>query len=351
MAEQQPWWRPDVYARRRANLASRAKVTRALRAWFDSEGFIEVETPALQVSPGLEPHLKAFRTELHDPNAAGARTLYLHTSPEFAMKKLLVAGEPKIFQLTHAFRDGERSNSHHPEFTMLEWYRTQVDYRTLWRDCESLLGRALAQGGRGIFTHRGLESEPRQPWQYLTVAEAFARYAAIDLFATIADPGRSEARRLAAEATRIGVRVAASDSWDDVFFRVFLERIEPHLGHPAPTILYDYPISQAALARPSASNPQVAERMELYVCGLELANGFSELTEGATQRRRFEADVAAKRTLYGESYPIDEDFLAALEHGMPDAAGIALGVDRLIMLVTGAAAIDDVLWAPVAAVP
>jgi lysyl-tRNA synthetase class 2 len=342
-----PWWRPDRFARRRPFLERRAALTQATRAFFAAQGFVEVETPALQVSPGLEPHLFAFATELTTPGGT-RRKLYLHTSPEFAMKKLLVAGMPRIFQLARVFRNGERAATHHPEFTMLEWYRAGADYTALMLDCEALL-RALAGQGVKTLRWRGQDCDPAAPCERLTVAEGFQRYCGIDILATAPDPRAPSLALLAKAAERIGIAPHAGDAWDDLFFRIFLERIEPKLGHGRATILYDYPVSMAALSRVKRSDPRVAERMELYVCGLELANGFGELTDASEQRRRFEADMDLKQKRYGERYPIDEDFLAALAHGMPESAGIALGFDRLMMLATGADAIEDVLWAPVAA--
>ncbi|MBI3514914.1 MAG: EF-P lysine aminoacylase GenX [Proteobacteria bacterium] len=341
-----PWWHPAALARRRANLAARARVLAAIRGFFGARGFVEVETPALQVSPGLEPHLHAFAVVVRTPDGA-SRPRYLHTSPEFAMKKLLAAGEPRIFQLARVFRDAERSATHHPEFTMLEWYRAGADYTALMDDCQALLAACADAAGAASLCWQDRASDPRQTWERLSVAEAFARYAGIDLLATAPDPQAPDVGRLTAAAARAGIAAHDGDDWDSLFFRIFLERIEPRLGTPAPTILTDYPISMAALARPSARDPRLAERFELYVAGLELANAFSELTDPVEQRRRFEADVATKQRLYGERYPIDEDFLAALGSGFPASAGIALGVDRLVMLACAAAHIDDVLWAPV----
>jgi len=341
------WWRPDRLATRRANLAVRARVLGAVRDFFAAAGYLEVDTPALQVSPGLEPHLKAFATTLNDPRDASARTRYLHTSPEFAMKKLVASGLPRIWQLAHVYRDGERSATHHPEFAMLEWYRAGAGYRDLMDECEALLRCVQTAVASATLRWRGHSADARGKWRRLTVAEAFARYAGIDLLATAAEPARPDIRLLAAAAARIGVAPHPGDDWENLFFRIFLERVEPHLGIAAPTILYDYPLALAALSRPKPDDPRLAERFELYVCGLELANAFGELTDPAEQRRRFIADQAKKRALYGDIYPIDEDFLAALAHGLPECAGIALGFDRLVMLATGADHIEEVLWAPV----
>jgi elongation factor P--(R)-beta-lysine ligase len=337
------WWRPDRFAKKRAHLETRIRLIAAIRGFFAERGFAEVDTPALQVSPGLEPHLMAFATGLAEPGA-GPRPRYLQTSPEFAMKKLLVAGVPRLFQLAHCFRNGERSRTHHPEFTMLEWYRADAGYDDLMADCEALL-RAAAGGAS--FTWQGRSADPAAPWHYLSVAAAFEQFCHIDLLATAPDPEAPSLPLLAQAARPLDVVAHPGDSWEDLFFRLFLERIEPHLGTGAPTILYDYPVSLAALARAKPGDARLAERFELYVCGLELANAFGELIDAGAQRRRFLADQEKKRARYGTTYPIDEDFLAALAHGMPQSAGIALGLDRLVMLASGAQTIEDVLWAPV----
>ena len=343
----QEWWRPDRFAARRGRLGQRGRILAAVRSFFAAHGYIEVDTPALQMSPGLEPHLRAFKTELHDPYAGRAAERYLHTSPEFAMKKLLVAGMPRIWQLAHVFRDGERSATHHPEFAMLEWYRVGASYRDLMDDCTALIGACQDAGGVEAFTWRGQTADARRPWQRLSVAEAFEEHCGIDLLATAPDALAPDVERLAAAARHLAIAAHPGDDWEALYFRIFLERIEPFLGRGAPTILYDYPLSMAALSRRSAADPRLAERFEVYVCGLELANAFGELTDTVEQRRRFIADQTKKQTLYGETYPIDEDFLAALEHGLPECAGVALGFDRLVMLATGAEDIEDVLWAPV----
>ena len=318
-----------------------------MREFFAAAGYVEVDTPALQVSPGLEPHLKAFATVQHDPRDGGARPRNLHTTPEFAMKKLVVAGLPRIWQLAHAYRDGERSATHHPEFAMLEWYRAGASYLDLMDECEALLRRVQDAAGAASLRWQGHSANARRPFERLSVAAAFHRHAGIDLLATVPDPARPDAARLAAAAAPLGITAHPGDDWEALFFRIFLDRIEPHLGIGAPMILYDYPLSMAALSRRKPDDPRLAERFELYVCGLELANAFGELTDSAEQRRRFLADQARKQALYGETYPIDEEFLAALEHGMPQCAGIALGFDRLVMLATGARHIEEVLWAPV----
>jgi lysyl-tRNA synthetase class 2 len=345
------WWSRDDYGRRRPRLLARNAVLAALRRWFADEGFVEVETPALQVSPGMEVHLKAFATTLETPFDARPRRRYLHTSPEFAMKKLLAAGEPRLFQFARVYRNGERGATHHPEFTLLEWYRADAGWDALIGDCEALLRAAVAAVpaalSHGRLRWRGRAADPALPLERLSVADAFARHAGIDLLATAPDPQRPDPAALAGEARRIGIAAQPQDSWEDIFFRIFLDRIEPHLGAERPTILHSYPASMAALARLAPGDPRVAERCELFVAGLELANGFGELTDPLEQRSRFERDMARRQALYGERFPIDEDFIAALAAMPPRAAGMALGIDRLVMLATGAAGIEDVLWLPV----
>ncbi len=338
-----PWWEVDRHADRRPFLMARNRIKAALRRWFEDQGFVEVETSVLQISPGNEAHLHAFRTELMRPDGS-YQTLYLHTSPEFACKKLLAAGEQRIFSLGPVFRNRERGPLHHPEFTMLEWYRVGEDYEVLMADCQSLLKVAAEAVGTNAFTFRDISVSRAADAERLTVAECVSRFADIDLLATTPN-GNPDRDALARAANSAGIRVAADDTWADIFSRILVERVEPHLGRGRPTFLTEYPVSEAALARPKPDDPRVAERFELYLCGVELANGFGELIDPDEQRRRFEVEMAEKARVYGESYPLDEEFLAALHH-MPPASGIALGLDRLVMLATGAERIEQVLWTP-----
>jgi lysyl-tRNA synthetase class 2 len=327
-------WRPDRLARRLPHLQARARIQVAMRQWFASEGFVEVETPILQAAPGAEVHLTGFATEWELPDGE-SQERWLHSSPEFAMKKLLAGGMPKIFQFARVFRNAEGSALHHPEFTMLEWYRAGAGYETIMADCKALLASAGVEELRWADQVCDPTAEPER----LTVAEAFVRHAGVDLFATL---GNAEALSGAS-----GIAMHAGDSWEDVFFRIMFDKIEPRLGMGRPTILCEYPISMAALARAKPGDPGVAERFELYVCGVELANAFGELIDPDIQRERLVADMDLKEELYGVRWPVDDDFLAALDHGLPDCSGIALGFDRLVMLASGAAHIEEVLWLPV----
>jgi len=343
-----PWWSKNSHADRRPFLIGRNRVQTALRAFFSSRDFVEVDTATLQISPGNETHLHAFATEALTIDGQAA-PLYLHTSPEFAAKKLLSAGETRIFTFAHVYRNRERGPLHHPEFTMLEWYRAGEGYEQLMADCADMLKLAAETTGTKRFSFRGMETDPFAEPERLTLAEAFDRFAGIDLLSSVAASGETDRDLLAASVRNAGMRISEDDTWADLFSKVLVDKIEPHLGKDRATILCEYPVCEAALARPSARDPRVAERFELYACGVELANAFGELTDAGEQRRRFEHEMAEKARIYGETYPIDEDFLAALAM-MPDASGAALGFDRLAMLATGATRIDQVMWAPVAEV-
>src|SRR5271169_2939382 len=342
-----PFWAPNAYADRRPILLARSRIVAGLRSWFAGQDFVEVETGALQISPGNETHLHAFATALNAPDGTSS-PLYLRTSPEFACKKLLTAGEARIVEFAKVFRNRERGALHHPEFTMIEWYRAGEPYSQLITDCTALVQSAAEIAGVRRFTFRGRVADPFAKPERLTVAEAFTRFAGVDLLATLPD-GQPDRNSFADAAQAAGIEIAQNDRWGDIFGKVLVQRIERNLGIGCATILDEYPAVLSALARP-AHDPRVAERFELYVCGVELANGFGELTDPAAQRLRLEHEMAEKSRIYGERYPLDEDFIAALAY-MPQASGVALGLDRLVMLATGAARIDQVLWAPMKETP
>jgi lysyl-tRNA synthetase class 2 len=336
------WFSPARHADRRPFLLVRNRIVSAIRAWFAARDFLEVDCAALALSPGNEAHLHAFATEIVQPDGS-RETRYLHTSPEFACKKLLAAGETRIFNLGHVWRNRERTLTHSPEFTMLEWYRVQEDYEAIIADTLSLVVLAARVAGTGLFRWRGREADPLAEPEWLTVSDAFRRHAGVELLATIRQDGTADREALA----RISpVAFGAGESWSDIFSRILSDKVEPQLGNGRITVLYEYPSVEAALARTTARDARVAERFELYACGVELANGFGELTDADEQRRRFMAEMDVKERIYGERYPIDEELLDALAM-MPPASGVALGLDRLVMLAAGATRIDQVLWTPV----
>jgi len=338
-----PWWSRERHADRRPFLIARNRIKAAIRRHFEADGFTEVECAALQVSPGNETHLHAFATEQIGRDGARSK-LYLHTSPEFASKKLLAAGEQRIFDFARVFRNREHAAVNVPEFTMLEWYRANEPYDVVIADSIKLLSLAVEAAGTSTLAYRGRSIDPDAKPERLTVANAFKHFAGIELLDTL-DADTSDRDALAAQAKRAGIAIADDDTWSDIFSRILSERVEPNLGIDAPTILDEYPRVEAALARTCANDARVAERFELYVLGVELANGFGELTDPVEQRKRFEHEMSEKERIYGDRYPIDEDFLAALTQ-MPPASGVALGFDRLAMLATGSLRIEDVLWTP-----
>ena len=317
-----PWWDSGRHGDRKAFLQARGAVVRSLRGWFEGEGFAEVETGILQVSPGNETHLHAPATTLTDGEGR-KRTRYLRTSPEFACKKLLAAGEQKIVEFARVFRDRERGALHLPEFTMLEWYRAEAPYEEVIRDALAVIALAAKTTGIKMFSFRGKSADPHAEAERLTVAQAFAQFAQIDLLATITN-GEGRRAALASAAGNL-VRVSDDDTWSDIFSKVLVEYIEPHLGQGRVTVLHEYPAPEAALARVSSRDARVAERFEVYACGVELANGFGELTDASEQRKRFRAAMNEKERRYGERYPLDEDFLNAVAQ-MPAASGVALGL-------------------------
>lgn len=315
----QPWQTlPD----RMALLQRRNLLKTGIRTFFTARGYMEVETPYAVLAPGEEVHLRAF--------PAGEK--WLHTSPEFAMKKLLAGGSGPIFQLARVWRDEPWSDTHAPEFTMLEWYDLHDDMMRLMRETFALLQATLPPE----VSYKAITTRLDEP-EFLTVAEAFTRYVGVDILASAGD-----AQALAVQA---GVNLRVGENWEDLFFRLMLERVEPHLGQKRATFLTHWPVAQAALARRCPQDPRVAERFELYVCGVELANAFVELTDAREQRARFMEDRARRHDLYGADWKLDEVFLQAVEM-LPACAGIALGFDRLAMLASGARRIADVLWLP-----
>ncbi len=342
-----PWWTPHVHADRRPLLLARARIKSAIRSFLEGRGFIEVETGCLQVSPGNEAHLHAFETEMVGTDLARVPR-YLHTSPEFAMKKLIAAGERRIFTFAPVFRNRERGPLHAPEFTMLEWYRAGEGSETLWEDCIAFLRLAAEVTGRTEWDWRGRVCDVTRTYDFTSLDQAFLQMAGVALDETYSADA-VDRDGLAQRAQAAGFTVNADDSWSDIFSKVLTESIEPHLGSLRPELLHDYPTHEAALARRVQDYPQLGERFELYVCGVELANGFGELTDPDEQRCRLVAQMDLKQQLYGERYPIDEDFLAALAHMRP-ASGCALGFDRLVMLATGASNLDQVIWTPQAPV-
>lgn len=328
----QPAWHPGSLADRLPFLRRRALLTQATRAFLAGRGFTEVETPYAVTAPGEEMHLRAWRTERERPDGA-RQPLWLHTSPEFAMKRLLVAGAGPIFQLARVWRNGEGSALHAPEFTMLEWYEPGADFDALMATTEVYLRAVLPP----VVECRGVRTA-LDGFERLTMADAFARLVGADVLGTAGD-----APALARQA---GAELRDGETWEDLFFRLLLERVEPHLGRDRPTFLTHWPAAQAALARRDPADPRAALRFELFVCGMELANAFEELTDAEEQRARFAEDRARRHALYGPDWPQDDDFLAALAHGMPPSAGIALGFDRLAMIASGAGRIAQVQWLP-----
>lgn len=318
----------------RARAHTRALFYRALREYFAGIGYLEVETPCLVPAPGMEPHITPFQSSFVPDLGGSAGRAWLHTSPEYAMKRLLAQPDcPPIFQICKAFRNGEVARWHNPEFSMLEFYKPQATYV----DLMEILEAALAYAEASVAPERNLFA--RIPYERITVSSAFLRHTGLDPL-TIPD-----GVAFAELARRIGVRISEDATFDQVFFQVFLERVEPTLGVERPCFLFDYPASMASLARLAPENSMLAERVELFAAGLELANGFSELTDENEQRARLEAEQQARK----EWLPIDEDFLSAVG-AMPPSAGIAVGLDRVLALMLEKSTIADTLLFPWASV-
>lgn len=327
-----------------AKFLMREKVIDAIRLFFKQNDFHEVETPLLMEHPGMEPFLEPFETQLK-MNGGVTRRAFLATNPEYAMKKLLVAGLPRIFQICKCFRNGEGlSEKHNPEFSIMEWYRAGADYTAIMDDCENLFNFILQKvNGRqdGVLEYQGKSYDLTPRWERVTVAEAFQKYADISV-----DVLLSESQLLAAGAQK-GYAVTPQTTWEEIYNQMFLNEVEPHLGQAKPTILYEYPAALAGLAKKKASDPRFAERFEFYVAGMELGNAFSELTDADEQEKRLLEEEKQRVQLGKTAYMHDTDFIAALRVGMPTSAGIGVGIDRMVMLFADVSSIKETLFFPV----
>jgi lysyl-tRNA synthetase class 2 len=325
-------------------LRERVRIFQLIREFFEKEGFLEVDTPLLVRLPGMEPYLDVFKTRFFtDPQKKDqGEDMYLITSPEYAMKKLLVAGYEKIFQIARSFRNKETaSNLHNPEFSLLEWYRAYAGYEEVMEDCEKLVHFLTTRLFENDFLqYQGSNINVSPPWPRLKVRDAFLEYAGIQ-HEDFEDPVR-----LREAALKKGYKVNEKTPFEDVFFLIFMNEIEPKLGFDKPVILFDYPIQMAALSKACEDDPRYAERFEIYIAGMELANAFTELNDPDEQRKRLEAERLERQKLQKDDYPVDQSFISALEFGMPPSAGPALGVDRLIMLLTDTPDINNVLFFP-----
>lgn len=328
----------------------RETVVDQIRTFFKKSGFHEVETPIMVERPSTETFLEFFDTQLKMADGQ-KKTGFLITSPEYAMKKLLAAGIGNIFQLTKSFRNTEGfSSRHNPEFLILEWYRTDADYTDVMHDCEALLldlwkatqGKNLPVDARPILNHQGISYDLTPPWPRLSVSEAFEKFVGITADALL------DRDALLAECARRDYTITDQTTWEEAYNQLLLNEIEPHFFEMRqPLILYDYPVSQAALSQPKKSDPRFAERFEFYIAGIELGNAFSELTDAEEQEKRLRADLKLRKTMGRKEYELDEDFIDALKSGMPRTGGIAVGVDRLVMLLADTPTIHDTMFFPV----
>lgn len=324
----------------------REQVIDAIREFFKLEGFREVETPLLVQSPGTEPYLEVFESELITPEHENKKA-YLLTSPELSMKKLLSAGMGSIFTICKSFRNGEGLSSfHNPEFSILEWYRVDADYTDVMQDCENMMLFILNKLGKNsdsknVLTYQGVEYDLSTPWERISVSEAFEK------FAQVSQEDMLNKDKIVSIAKQKGYQVDENTTWEEAYNQILLNEIEPFLGKSKPTILYDYPASQAALSKKKESDPRFAERFEFYLGGIELGNAFSELTDADEQEARMIEDLQLRKELGKVEYKMDTQFIDALRLGMPRTGGIAVGVDRLIMLFADVPSIKDTLLFPV----
>jgi lysyl-tRNA synthetase class 2 len=336
------WSERTLEPRRLKALKIRQAVESGIRDFFSKQDFLETKTPLLVSSPGMEPHIRPFTVER--PKHFGSGSTYLPTSPEFAMKKLLVGGLERIFQICSAFREEPNSITHSPEFTILEWYRAYAGYEQIMEDTEKLFESiAIKLFGKPALSYQGKELSVKTPWPRLKVRDLFMKHAEIDLV-------RSNSRdALASECKRLGLTFQENESWDDLYFKVWLNLIEPKISVDQAVFVTRYPKSQAALSvvDQDSDGSEWAKRFEVYIGGLELGNAFEELTDPQEQRVRFEKDMQFRHEVYGAEFPknkIDEEFLGALAEGMPPSGGIAVGVDRMVMLFADESDIDYTLW-------
>ena len=344
MRKHSSWKSRTLDPRRLHAISIREKVERGIREFFLTQGFRETRTPLLVPCPGMEPHIRPFRIESTLP---GTQPKFLPTSPEFAMKRLLVGGLEKIFQICPAFRDEPHSPTHLPEFTLLEWYRAHAGYEEIMQDTEQLFeALALQLFGQPEILFQGQKISVKTPWPRLRIRDLFLEHTQINLVES------STVDLLREKCHKLGLQTNPTDSWDDIYFRIWLNFIEPHLPKDQAVFVTRYPASQAALAviDQDPDGSKWARRFELYAGGIELGNAFEELTDPLEQRRRFVEDMELREQTYGESFPknpLDEGFLAALEEGMPPSGGIAVGVDRIVMLYANESDIGMTTWLPV----
>lgn len=324
---------------------TRELVIDGIREFFKKQKFHEVETPLLVQSPGTEPYLEVFETNLVTQNLDD-RKGYLLTSPELSMKKLLAAGMGSIFQICKSFRNGEGLSSHHnPEFTILEWYRVSANYLDVMDDCEalllSILRKVTGDENATVLEYQGKKYLLDAAWERISVQEAFKKYAGMTTDELL------DETLIVKIAEKKGYSVNSETTWEEAYNQILLNEIEPHLGVEKPTILYDYPASQAALSKRKQADPRFAERFEFFIAGIELGNAFTELTDHIEQEKRMQEDLQMRKELGKTEYLIDTDFIHALELGLPDTGGIAVGVDRLVMLFANAKSIQETLFFPV----
>lgn len=338
---QSTWKRLRAHPENISYLTKRSQIVDAIRLFFKQDGFLEIDSPLMVKSPGMEPYLEVFETTLIDSDQQKKRA-FLLTSPEYALKKLLVAGIPKLFSICKSFRNGEGlSRKHNPEFTIMEWYRTNASYLEIMKDCENLfLAIAKSLGATTSWTYQGKEYDLTTPWERISVAEAFEKYCGIDADTLL------DTEKLLARGKERGFTIDSATTWEQIYNQFMLNDIEPHFGVNRPTIIYDFPASQASLSKKKESDPRFAERFEFYVAGIEMGNAFSELTDSAEQLRRFEIERAERASLGKTMYDIDMDYIAAIEAGLPPTGGIAVGIDRIAMFFADAPSIEDVLVFP-----